>query len=438
MYNIIDAQEVLKHSHSSSLGNDVSIELNDLLCVTKQEVNHATAAIPNTSKPTSIPSYFKIYVKPLLALSISKNTQDLNHRLDTLRVKLEIETKTGIITVTSTKQTPAHWQENCKTQIESYIKETFSEEQNQSIPKDAFTDILGQLSNLQNEAPSFVYNFGENNAKLSIAGEKLIVDHAKKMIENISDRYTITQFDISLSPQEFTFLVTFKLPEIKKRFSLIEIDPQESHNALSVRGTVKDIHELRQEVNELKVHLDVPIVVDQRINVFLKSTLGYQRLLSFVRTQSYPLAVHCGNSKLSFLCELSGKKSADDAIKKLKQTVTTHKNPLSKSFVLLQSQLEDYPPLCQELENQNKVVISTLNNELIVVGFKKMFSSVQSICSSTLRKSVQMKWCSLSRQEFGGSSRHICDQNGCLLLKSATNLKLPAKSLPMEMKIAAP
>lgn len=395
---MIDAQEVLKHSHSSSLGNDVSIELNDPLCIAKQEVHHATAALLDrpaicTQKrpnPTSIPkntNFFKINVKPLLALSISKNTQDLDHRLETLRVKLEIETKTGTITVTSTKKTPAHWLKNCKTQIEAYIKETFSEEQNQSIPKDAFTDILGQLSNLQIEAPSFVYKFGENNAKLSIAGEKLIVYHAKKMIKDISDRYTITRIDISLSPQEFTFLVTLKLPEIKKRFSSIAIDPQESHNALSVRGTVKDTHEFRREVNEMKFHSEVPIVVDQRINAFLESTLGHQKLISFVHTQSYPLTVHYGNSKLSFLCEVNERKSADDAIKKLKQTLTTHKNPLPKSFVLLQSQLEDYPPLCQELETQNKVMISTLNNELIVVGFQE---DVQQ-CSKHLLQYIKEK-----------------------------------------------
>ena len=51
-----------------------------------------------------------------------------------------------------------HLQENCKAQIESYIKETFSVEQNQSIPR---KHLLRQLSNLQNEA-----HFEENEVSL--------------------------------------------------------------------------------------------------------------------------------------------------------------------------------------------------------------------------------------------------------------------------------
>ena len=115
----------------------------------------------------------------------------------------------------------------------------------------------------------------------------------------------------------------------------------------------------------------MPIIVEQRIDAFLKSTLGYQKLLNFVHTQSYPLAVHFGISKICFLCEVNERKSADDAIEKLNQALTARKDPLPKSFAFLQSQLEDYPQLCQELETQNKVMISTHNNELIVVGFQE-------------------------------------------------------------------
>ena len=369
--SLTDTHAVFQHSHSKALGEHVIIELNDQLCIAEHVEGFTPSEPAKPSSKTSDPDIAssaetcKLTVKPLQALSLNKDPTALDQFSDELRVKVDIKPKQGHIIATPTKRTPANWQEKWKAQVLTYITEKVAFKENIQISKECVSELVGHFSNLQNEAKTFVHEFYANSTKVSIAGDREIVDSAKSEIRKISDRYTITNISIPLSKPEFDFIAMVKLTLIKENYSHLEVSLRD--NSLLVKGTIQSAQEFCQALEELKSHVKVPVPVGKHICNFLKDR-GCQKLYQFVKP--YSIAVHF-NPELFFLCEPNEQKSAQVVMQKLQQLVTVVKHTLPKSFVSLQDNLEDFTQLCEELEQQNTVVISTNQTELIIVGFKE-------------------------------------------------------------------
>ena len=379
-----DTRAVASQPHSDVFGRDVQVEMNDQLCNASQRAQDSFETNSSSDSILTV-ELCKIEVRPLLALSLSKNTSVLDHQSKSLEIIISIDPRNGHIVATPTIRTPAGWQEKWKLQIEKYIREKTAVEEDIRLPKEGITELYGQLSNLQTDSESFVYKFGKNSTSVSIAGHKETVDCAKDLIKVIYDEHTVTSITLSLNLQEYDFISMVKLSSMKTTYPDINFQ-MSNNNLLTVKGTVQKTREFCQAFDELRTHAVVPVPVDQEISIFLQQR-GCNKLLNFI--SSYSLAVHFspGSCNMFFLCEQDERESANTAMQKLLQLTTTFKYPLPRSFISLKDKLEDFVPLCQDLEQQSVVTISVSNAELQIVGF---YDGVQQ-CKTHLLEYIREK-----------------------------------------------
>lgn len=372
-----DIPSVLTSPHENAFGADVKVEFNDQLCIYQRQQKGNPDTPPETivgassssAKPKTASS-LQLRMKPIINSSLKRDPAGIKKQLEPFHVDLDFDTKTGIISVNSTKHTPSGWQVECQKQLEAYVKDHCVVLENIKLPKEGIPDAITQLTNVQSEMPSFVFEFSKKKSSLSVAGSQDSVSYIQVKIEEISEQYTEIQVTITLRDEDHAFFTKLKLPKLKVIFPAVKVTSDSKSHTLQVVGSVKSTREFQSMIPELCMHNEVPVQIDQQVVHYLQNK-GHQKLLAFIQKDSYPIAAHFvpGKQEMCFLCEQNQTELAQTAMENLKKTTVASRKSIPNSFQSLMPQLEDFAPLCQELESQNTVEIEIGNNNVIIAGF---------------------------------------------------------------------
>ena len=228
----------------------------------------------------------------------------------------------------------------------------------------------------QQKDSSFVLVYRDNYTAATAAGHINAIETLQSEIEGIHSTFVKTQERAPLKPEDYSFLSQLKQQQLINAFPDVQIQFSDSDSAVCLEGSVRNIKVVRQALMSYYSHAFVSAQLHPLVVQYLSSGDGRQRLIKLLDKQQCQLATYFEQTSSSMqslllLCDPPHIEAARTAADSL-QTVTLVKtHPLTESFISVLPDLKDFDQLCQNLEVQNciKIVTSTIDQQLTIVGF---------------------------------------------------------------------
>ena len=379
VYSFTVVATVLERHHTT-FGESVVVERDDPLKATiERPVTIPSAPDSSASSAPQTAEPLRIKVDPLIAQVLQKNPKGLEDCVKSLRVQVAIDVS-GIIQVSPTKHTRSGWQE-CKEQIPSYIRSNYVKLE-EKVSKEATPEITAHLAALANEVP-LVFKFNKDSTILTVAGDCNTVTMLR--VKEISSTYAQTMENMELMPEDYAFLSQLKAPMLAAAYPDVVMQFSPTTHTLILRGSVRNVGQLKQSMPEFATHSSVLIPLHPPIVHFLSTDDGQQQLVEFIKKQQCQVAMYFPPAPprsppiLLFLCDQNQVQPTQAIAEALKQATRVESHQVPASFVSQLPHLDEYGELCQDLEKKQHVKIVTLSSkqEVNIAGFHEgvMYSS---------------------------------------------------------------
>ncbi len=356
-----------------------------------ESASHATKEIAPISHTTTLQP-IDVCISPLIAQCLQKGMLPVQELAKGLEVEVVLNVKEQKIQVRPTKQALQGWQVNAPKMIESHISSSYAEK-DLKIPQEAATEIAVSLSTLGNEV-CIAFAFKDQHTSLTVAGTQEAMNILETKLTEIMDRYAQTEECIPLHPQEYVFLSCLKNEMLTRNHDVhVHFDP--SASAVVLRGSVRNVSEIKQAIPEYCYHASVPVSLQPAVIEYFLTRKGKQQLSGFLQQQSCRSAAHIETSSQNTLCLLCDQTDLDGVgtiAQSLQQEAVVDTLPLPRSFVVQLSELEDYDSYCRELETTQQVQITTFSqdSEVSIAGFAACVSIASQILTSYVREMSSM------------------------------------------------
>ena len=360
----------MKKNHQY-LGDNVTVELYTGSDFTSVEV------LPMQGSPSS-QNYFELVpgdIDRMIITYIHKRPECLAElsKEQNLMVKPNAESSDSIV-VTSLVPTVSGWMENCKQLVIERILELFTVITDIQVEEHSLGEINDYVCELRDKN-IFDFRFTNKSKLLHVVGSREVLTQFQSTIKEIMNKYIKTEVMLNLTGPEYNYVTQANLDQLKEHFPNVVIVPDGEVPGLKVSGTVCDLDVLEKHLAKTKIHASVNVALPASVLHYLY-TDGRSHLNKYMKEKAPDVVVSFLPDEhniinLNLLCKSSDNNEAKHVASKLKAKTTEHQIPLSKSFLSVMDELEDFKPMCDSLQSGKRVKIFPQKEIILITGFKK-------------------------------------------------------------------
>ena len=412
--NITVVATVMEKEHYQLFGSDVKVERNDPLrfpddyqkpSIAHEESSAHEEPVVATGLSTSLPlqsqsscakpssaikvkskeqpsssNTVEVPTKPLIVRYLSQYPEELKEEIKDLHVQLNFDKKQGKVICVGTRKTKSGWREIAGDIITKHIK-NYASVTDHEVPKDAGPELMSFLCTMKVESP-LEFEFSNGGTTFSAVGRDEVIIRLKTNMQSIFDRYTVVSINISYceARAEYQFLSQVKLPQMKDQLPpTVMINEDHSIPALKVQGMKKYVEQFQHMLPEISHHCNMTVNLDPDVVHYFQSNDGQLQLQSFITKSNCSITtlfqVKKENVQLILLGSQNDRESMKTIAGKLAKNTGTANRTVPRSFLNIQSQLDDYIPLWHTLQEKYHVCIGQSANTVTVAGLKDTVSN---------------------------------------------------------------
>ena len=336
------------------------------------------------------PKPLEIPVDPVIAESLQKSPEGLQSSTCALCVQVKVNAQQGAIQLTPIGYPKPGWQQQCQQAVTSFVHSNYIKIEIR-IPKEAASEITPVLIQTQQQSPSVVLVYHDNYTAATAAGHVNAIKTLQAKIEGIHSTFMKTQEQVPLKPEDYNFLSQMKQQQLINAFPDVQVHFSDTDSTICLQGSVRNVQVVKQALTGYYSHVSVLVQLHPLIAQYLSTGGGRQRLNKFLDKQQCQLATYfeqTSSGTLLLLCDQHHIEAARTAAGSLQAATLVKAHPLTESFMSLLPDLKDFDQLCLNLETQNciKIVTSTVEHQLLVVGFTEEVTRCYQILVNVIRE----------------------------------------------------
>jgi len=364
-------ETLLNQSHPR-LGNDVVVTQ----CTSTPSLSVVSTPPVAASAVKPVSHEFVVEVSKPFVNCLNNDIKTLEKLLTPLCATLSVDTEKEQVIVHSSSghENVDAWKVNCQSAIESYRASLVTE--TVTFPDEIKSVVLSFVITCIRSYPLADISVDKEDLKISVCGEKQIVNEVKSKIDDVCDAEMAKKEFVSIDDTKFLAFLNLMLNELQKSHSEISITIDLDSCCVSITGTRAAREVFRKDLDKLKHKMVcVKVRISNEIVRFLSTTLGKNLLQTYLQGFELLVTEHFDQEgALILLCSL--KHDGINVAKRIQDNLVSINVPYPPVFVP-SFKSEAWATLCSSLEEAYHVSVSFVNDKLTVIGDIKSIGSVK-------------------------------------------------------------